>query len=82
MNDEVWGLFVAQKRKMDLEVPDMPFVFFTPKSEPINLVTIQNNDVFSLDPCLRNSFIFKIFLVGSRRIELRTRGFSGLCSTD
>ena len=35
MNDEVWGFFVAQKRKMDLEFPDMPFVFFTPKGEII-----------------------------------------------
>jgi len=35
MNDEVWSLFVAQKRERDLEFPDMPFVFFTPKGEPI-----------------------------------------------
>jgi integrase len=35
MNDEVFRLLAAQKRDRDQRFPDMPFVFYTPKGEPI-----------------------------------------------
>ncbi len=35
MNDEVFRMLVAQKRYRDLKFPDVPFVFYTPKGEPI-----------------------------------------------
>lgn len=35
INDEIWAMFVAQKRDRDLRFPNMPFVFYTPKGEPI-----------------------------------------------
>lgn len=35
MNDEVFGMLIAQKRNRDLKFPDMLFVFYTPKGQPI-----------------------------------------------
>ena len=35
LNDEIFRMLVAQKRKRDVEFPFCPFVFFTPKGEPI-----------------------------------------------
>ncbi len=36
LNDEVFRLLVGQRRERDLTYPTMPFVFYTPKGEPID----------------------------------------------
>ena len=67
-------------------IPASPTIFF-------NHVSFLDIQLFSLNAEIPEERFFwslekelvqeaRRFMVGSRRIELRTRGFSGLCSTD